>query len=307
MPRSAHTQLDYFASAESGHAVGQQGMPMDNRIRRILVRDRSLIPAQAEVWITVVPEYQTPTTEVRGRLMGPRCPYASTVEVAYPLRPLPSPRSSSDLTMRAIIPEASLWEPQCPFLYEGSVELWQDGRCCHRLVVRHGLRSVQMNERALLVNGHPLTLQGRTVADYSEDEVLRLRRTGCNLLVAPIDERCLPLGELADRLGFLLLGRVREDSEITRRCMETLSQGASCLGWLLEESENLPFMILPQTGLVGLICDSPPRKLSLSVVHFLLGPAELANLGKPLLVTGDGPSHLEGRSLLGYIRQRVDS
>ncbi len=57
---------------------------MDNRIRQIEVRDRSLIPAEAEVWITVTPEHHTPTTEVRGRLMGPRCPYASTVEVAYP-------------------------------------------------------------------------------------------------------------------------------------------------------------------------------------------------------------------------------
>jgi hypothetical protein len=307
MPRSADAQLDYFASAESSHAVGQQGMPMDNRIRQLVVHDRSLMPAQAEVWITVVPEYQTPTTEVRGRLMGPRCPYAGTVEVAYPLRPLPSPRSSSDLTMRAIIPEASLWEPQCPFLYEGPVELWQDGRCCHRVVVRHGLRSVQLNERALLVNGRPLTLHGRTVADYSEDEVLMLRRTGCNLLVAPIDERCLSLGEIADRLGFLLLGRVREDNEMTRRYMETLSQGASCLGWLLEESDNLPLEILPKTGLVGLIYDSPPRKSSLSAVDFLLGPVELANLGKPLLVTGDGPSLIEGRLLLGYIRERVDS
>lgn len=301
MTRSAHTQLDYVASAESGHAVGQRGMPMDNRIRQILVRDRSLMPAQAEVWITVVPEYQTPTTEVRGRLMGPRCPYASTVEVAYPLRPLPSPRSSSDLTVRAIIPEASLWEPQCPFLYEGPVELWQHGRCCHRIVVRHGLRSVQMNKRALLVNGRPLTLHGRTVADYSKDEVLMLRRTGCNLLIAPVEARCLPLGELADRLGFLLLGRVREDSEITRRCIETLNQGASCLGWLLEDSENLPLEILPQTGLVGLICDSPPRESSLSAVDFLLGPAELANLGKPLLVTRDGPSHLEECPLLGNV------
>jgi len=63
---------------------------MDNGIRRIDVCDRSLVPAEAEVWITVTPERPAPEAEVRGRLMGPRCLFAETVEVAYPLRPLPA-------------------------------------------------------------------------------------------------------------------------------------------------------------------------------------------------------------------------
>src|SRR4051794_3816870 len=105
---------------------------MANRIREVQVHDRSVIPAEAEVWVRVVPERLTPATEVRGRLMGPRCAYASTVEVAYPLRPLGPPvgnglravpaarggerppcRWGNDdapgLTLRVVIPEASLW------------------------------------------------------------------------------------------------------------------------------------------------------------------------------------------------------
>src|SRR6266852_987779 len=119
---------------------------MTNRILHIDLRSHSTIPAEAEVRITVVPERLTPTTEVRGRLMGPRCLFANTIEVAYHLRPLPpgSPTTPGALVLRAIIPEASLWEPECPFLYEGPVELWQDGQRCERVMVRHGLRTVAL-------------------------------------------------------------------------------------------------------------------------------------------------------------------
>jgi len=87
---------------------------MANQIRDIVVRDHRLDPAESEVWITVEPEERTETTRIGGRLMGPRCPYSSTVEVAYPLRPWnkePGEDSAENLTMRVIIPEASLCEP----------------------------------------------------------------------------------------------------------------------------------------------------------------------------------------------------
>ena len=60
---------------------------MANRIRRVEIRERLLDPSEPEVWVMVHPERVTPTTEVVGRLMGPRCRFAETVEVAYPLRP----------------------------------------------------------------------------------------------------------------------------------------------------------------------------------------------------------------------------
>src|SRR4051812_27257434 len=97
-----------------------------NQIRVITVFPQLHDPAEPEVWITVTPAFQTPTTDVRGRLMGPRCHYASTVEVAYPLRPFARPPEGLPaLARRVVIPEASLWEPQCPFLYQGPVELWE--------------------------------------------------------------------------------------------------------------------------------------------------------------------------------------
>ncbi|HZV05773.1 MAG TPA: hypothetical protein VE999_11885 [Gemmataceae bacterium] len=210
---------------------------MDNRIRQIIVRDYSLVPAQAEVWITVVPEQQTSTTEVHGRLMGPRCPYASTIEVAYPLRPLsPSQKATeqSGLTVRVIIPEASLWEPQCPFLYQGPIELWQDGQRCERVSISHGLRSLRMKERVLYVNDRPLTLRGIRIDACSDDQATQLHQTGYNLLIAPVASSNLTIWEQADRFGFLVLGQLDEDADETR-LVEMLRSHASCLGWFRSE------------------------------------------------------------------------
>jgi len=214
---------------------------MENRILRIQVFDRSLDPISAEAWITVLSEHHTATTEVRGRLMGPRCLYSSTVEVAYPLRPVPSHQQqpgSPGLTVRAVIPEASLWEPQCPFLYQGPIELWQDGHCCDRLILRHGLRSLKRSERGLSVNGRPLTLQGRRIAVCSDEEATEWRRSGYNLLIAPVAADSVAVWEQADRFGFLVLGQLGE-APGESLFVEMLRSHASCLGWLSAECRAL--------------------------------------------------------------------
>jgi len=214
---------------------------MKNRIHRIEVQNRSLSPVSAEVWITVLPEHHTPTTQVRGRLMGPRCPYSNTIEVAYPLRPLqPSLKSPdlSGLTVRAVIPEASLWEPQCPFLYQGPVELWQDGQHRDQVILSHGLRSLQRKERSLMVNGHPLTLHGRKTAVCSNEEATQWHQVGYNLLIAPVATSSLAVWEQADRFGFLVLGQLGEDAN-EQRLIEMLRSHVSCLGWLSADCREL--------------------------------------------------------------------
>jgi hypothetical protein len=214
---------------------------MTNRIRRIEIYNHSLDPVLAEVWISVWSEYHTATTEVRGRLMGPRCLYSSTVEVAYPLRPLPPHQKSADradLTVRAVIPEANLWEPQCPFLYYGPIELWQDGQCCDRILLSHGLRSLQCKERGLYINGRPLTLRGRRIAHCLDEEATLLHQTGYNVLIVPVATDSLTVWEQADRFGFLVLGQLGEDTDETR-LMEMLRSHASCLGWLSAECRTL--------------------------------------------------------------------
>src|SRR5260221_2484076 len=130
---------------------------MSNRICRIQIDNRCLVPAEAELRLTVELELVTPTTEIRGRLMGPRCPYSSTVEIAYPLRPARD-TEPGQLAYRVIIPEASLWDTVSPFLYEGPVELWEEGRRVDQVHVRHGLRALTVGTRGLRIHCRPLLL-----------------------------------------------------------------------------------------------------------------------------------------------------
>jgi hypothetical protein len=96
----------------------------------------ALDPARADVRIQFddLPE----DVEVRGRLMGPRCPGVSTVEVAYRLRPLDSGPPG---TYQVLIPEPNLWAPEHPFRYEGPVEFWREGQLLGQLTLSLGLRS----------------------------------------------------------------------------------------------------------------------------------------------------------------------
>ena len=113
-----------------------------NHIRETSVELLRLSSADAEVWVHAVVDQVTPTTELRGRLMGPRCAGVTTIEVAYPIRPQPRPPEDSSLTLaaRVVIPEPNLWTQETPFFYEGPCELWQDGQRCDETTVSVALK-----------------------------------------------------------------------------------------------------------------------------------------------------------------------
>jgi hypothetical protein len=108
---------------------------MTNHIVDLNVHTHRLSPTEAEVWIVATAGQMTPATELRGRMVGPKCALSSTIEVAYPLRPFPrQPVGLEGLCARVAIAEPSLWEPACPFVYNLSIELWEGGVRCD---VRH--------------------------------------------------------------------------------------------------------------------------------------------------------------------------
>lgn len=83
-----------------------------------------------------------PAAQLRGRLMGPRCPGVSTIEVAYPIQPL----SSNDpmlLLGRVLIPEPNLWTPNRPMIYWGPVEVWLGGQMASSQGIEVGLKKAQ--------------------------------------------------------------------------------------------------------------------------------------------------------------------
>jgi hypothetical protein len=187
---------------------------MTNRILRVSLRDHSLLPSEADVRLRVETERRDASTELRGRFVGPRCLFAETIEVAYPLRPVGD-------EYRVIVPEGSFWDPASPHLYLVQVELWQDGAKCDEVRLRHGLRDLRCTARGLTVGGSPLKLRGRAAPSLGEEEARRLRAEGYNLLIAPASEA--GVWEVADRVGFFVLGMGANEAVV---------EHPSHLGWL---------------------------------------------------------------------------
>jgi hypothetical protein len=119
-----------------------------NELRQVSAEIRRLSSAEAELWIRVEAEQVTPTTEVRGRMIGPRCLGVTTVEVAYPLQQFPRQADGlPPLSRRVVIPDPTLWEPERPFVYHAIVELWQDSKRCDLAEFDYGLRMASGTDR----------------------------------------------------------------------------------------------------------------------------------------------------------------
>jgi hypothetical protein len=211
---------------------------MKNRIHLVNDAGRSLSPMEAEVRLTVFADHVTPTTEIRGRLVGPRCRFATTVEVAYPLRSPPHERGEiPPLTVCAVIPEPCLWDTQSPFLYRALVELWEDGERCDQAQFDVGLASLTMGTSGLYWNGKRLALRGTTRLPASDAEALRLRQAGYNLLLAPVAQ--IRTWFTAYEVGFLVLGRLALSEQALRQA-SVAGAMVSCLGWLLDKELTAP-------------------------------------------------------------------
>ena len=98
------------------------------KIRTLRVEPVRITPAEASLLVHLELDGPAAGVELRGKLIGPRCEGVSTVEVAYPLRPV-SGASDTALTLRIVIPEPNLWSAEAPFRYESRVEVWQGGVC----------------------------------------------------------------------------------------------------------------------------------------------------------------------------------
>jgi hypothetical protein len=279
---------------------------MTNHIKTIRVMDGRLDPTEAYLWICVSPERLTSVTQVRGRLVGPRCPYASTVEVAYPLREQSREYESTGsphLSLRVVIPEASFWDPESPFLYQGPVELWQGNQLCEQVQVSHGLRALGLGPQGLRCNGRPLLLRGVARGTWSEAEARSLHQAGCNTLLAPAGADPA-LWDVGDRFGFLVLMRVANQAALKAEAhrAEAFRKHACCLGWvvtadvLAEELARLVAGTLPDTAgrapLLGVELQQPPpgplpEKVSFIVCPEALLPA-LPTLDLPKIILREG-------------------
>lgn len=207
---------------------------MTNRILDVVVLDHRLDPVETELRIYVKLAELTPATEIRGRLNGPRCLYASTIEIAYPMREV---ARTDHIELRVVIPEPSWWDPESPFLYEGAMELVQDGIACDRTAIRHGIRRLQLTSKGLRLNGKPFTLRGKIVEPtLSEANATKLRNEGINTLLTTVDDSGIELWSIADRVGFFVLGTTNDSARFLDY-RNDLASHPSTFGWIFNRAD----------------------------------------------------------------------
>jgi hypothetical protein len=106
-------------------------------ILQLTIAQKRLSSAEAEIWISVRVNAITESTVLRGSLVGPKCPDVETVQIMYSLKPIDSDVNQQNVLMgRIVVPEPNVWTPEQPFVYEGNVELWQEGKCAEIKPIR---------------------------------------------------------------------------------------------------------------------------------------------------------------------------
>lgn len=176
---------------------------MENRLIEVQLVPHRLDPAEVELRLAVTPQTLNQGTRIQGRLMGPRSPYANTVEIAYPWREMT--RTAHQILLRTIIPEASFWDPETPFLYEGPLELWQDEvRVDHRSL-SHGLRHLRLGWPNLRINGKAWCLRGVVRDSLTEAEARKLQGNGVTLIFSRKPQTSLHLWQTANRFGMMVI------------------------------------------------------------------------------------------------------
>lgn len=210
---------------------------------------------------------------VSGRVMGPRCAYASTVEVAYYLKP------AAQGGMRALIPDPSYWDPQTPFLYEAIAKM-SDGQTISQ---RHGLRQIHLSTAGLRVNRRPFRVQAAVRNQLSD--AAALRSAGIDTIICAVGPATESLWNEADALGFFVLGIVSDDADSLAVARQR-RRHASCLGWIFRTADLIdPSALQTRVGqepLLGLLAQRMPESVP-PWVQFLAGPAELSGNGRPWL------------------------
>jgi hypothetical protein len=252
---------------------------MKNAIHSVEAKTVRLDPGEAEVRITVQPEFLDAQTELRGKLVGPRCHYASTVEVAYLAKPARTPNGNS-MTLRVTIPEPSFWEPETPFLYQGSVELWQNDERNGDFEFQYGLRQVQLGPRGLIVNGHRFLIRAIEAAASSHESQLSAHRPGANTMIMMHSTRAPELLEYADRLGFFVFLRLSE-ADCNSDVFSEYAKHPCYLGQILA-----PGVSTDNTNSSGLIGAEihEPSDLASARAHFVVVDQDLVSIAMPKLL-----------------------
>src|SRR5262245_53705536 len=303
------------------HAYGwlSQQDSDSNRLKGIEGHKLTVSPAEADIWFKVAVQRVTPGTEVRGRIVGPRCLFAQTAEVVSPLRSVRDTEEEQGvLIARTAIPNPGFWDPDNPLLYRVVFELWQDGQRCVASGFDLGFRMIEMGTSNVLVNRRPFLLQAMASLPASREEAATRRQAGYNLVLAGQGQWHWWIR--ANPMGFLLLEKVAL-STLTPPYINLLSPQPCFLGFVLgkelldhsrSETESFLRAWQERNVLIGLELEgSPPPPLP-NGLSFLVCPGSLlpalSTTSLPKIVlrekAGGGELPEQGvQGMLGWIDQ----
>jgi len=305
---------------EHGHGWASHRESNLNRLKSIERFKLTVSPAAADVWFKVVVQRITPTTEVRGQIVGPRCLFAESGDGESPLRSVRQheDESAALLIARTAIPNPAFWTPDSPLLYRVVVELWQDGQRCEASGFDLGFRRVEMGWDGVLANQVPVLLRGTQEMPESWQGAAAWRRAGYNLIVAGKGQ--WNWWVRANPMGFFLLERVAL-STLTPQYVGLVSQQPCFLGFVLDRelldrspAENERFLRpwRERHVFIGLELDGPPPPQLPDGLSFLICPEwvlpSLSSISLPAFVSREGtaarqplPGPVPG--VLGWIDQ----
>jgi beta-glucuronidase len=118
------------------------------------------------------------------------------------------------------VPDAAVWSPESPNLYDLTVELAQGGETFDRYSLPIGIRTIRVEGDALLLNGHPIYLKGfgrhedfpvtgrgLVPAVIVKDYAL-MKWVGANSFRTTHYPYSDQMMDLADRLGFMVIDEI---------------------------------------------------------------------------------------------------
>lgn len=122
-------------------------------------------------------------------------------------------RGEDTLRFLARIPDSLLWSPERPLRFVLRAKTQHEGRYLEYLEVPLGLRTIEVNNGQLAVNGTPVALRVREVpAQTSANEIAALRREGYNalkLLPGPVSPT---LYDTCDTMGIYVIAQAPIDT-----------------------------------------------------------------------------------------------
>ncbi len=284
-----------------------------DRLTGIDLSTVALSGAEAELRIELRFDKPVGQVEFRGRLTGPHCHYASTVEIAYPFRPVPgAPKIAADAVVgRVVIPEPNLWTPSLPFHYEGVVELWAQGRSLAKLRISQGLRTLQLQSGKVRWNAGQVLLRGRRIERASESDAMAWRQAGYNTWLVEVGPHADALAQLADRLGFFLVAEVKVGPDPLLH-IQSLARRTCCVAFVVPDRpakrqswrDRLTATGIGGKQLMGTAVGALQDGEDWADVDFVLGHQQKLPANLPLLVYTDEEQTLSApakENLLGYV------